>query len=73
MISHSVCQGCTGFPYLAQSIYYYIATADINQAAAYAAIGDVFDETELMYVKKVNVSTSLCMVFLVTIFLHLHR
>lgn len=38
-------------------MYYYIAKSDINQAAAYAAMGDVFDETELMYVKKVNVST----------------
>lgn len=42
---------------MAQSMYYYIAKSDINQAAAYAAMGDVFDETELMYVKKVNVST----------------
>ena len=35
MISRSVCQGCTGFPYLVPLMCYYVATADINQAAAY--------------------------------------
>ena len=58
MISHSVCQGCTGFPYLAPSMYYYVATSDINQAAAYASLYDVYDEAELMYVNKVIVSMS---------------
>ena len=58
MISHSVCQGCAGFPFLGPSMYYYVATADINQAAAYASICDVFDEADLMYVKKVNIVMS---------------
>lgn len=56
MISHSVCQGCAGFPFLAPSMYYYVATADINQAAAYASVCDIFDDHELSYVKKVNIS-----------------
>lgn len=48
MISHSVCQGCTGFPFLA-SMYCYVATADIYQAAVYASLYYILDETELMY------------------------
>ena len=57
MILHSVCQGCTGFPFLA-SMYCYVATADIYQAAIYASLYYILDETELMYmyVKNVNVS-----------------
>ena len=54
IISHSICQGCGGFPYLAPSMYYYLATGDISQASAYASITDIVDEEELHYVEKVG-------------------
>lgn len=56
MIAHSICQGCGGFPYLAPSMYYYLATGDISQASAYASIADICNEEELGYVEKVNIT-----------------
>jgi hypothetical protein len=43
LVAQSLVQGCGGFPYLAPSHYYYIATTDIHRAAAYASIYDVYD------------------------------
>lgn len=55
IIAHSICQRCGGFPYLAPSMYYYLATGDISQASAYASITDIVHEEELRYVEKVQV------------------
>jgi hypothetical protein len=56
MIAHSLCQNGPGFPYLAPSQYYYIATGDINQAIAYASIHDVHDYEIKTYIDQVNVT-----------------
>lgn len=56
MIAHSLRQNGPGFPYLAPSQYYYIATGDINQAIAYASIHDVHDYEIKTYIDQVNVT-----------------
>ena len=54
MVGHSIVQGCGGFPYLAESSYYYLATGDISQAVDYITVADVYDVDAVNYIEQVN-------------------
>ncbi|XP_044165556.1 uncharacterized protein LOC122949535 [Acropora millepora] len=43
IVSHSLVHLCGGFPYLAASHYYYLATGDVERASAYTSVFDVYD------------------------------
>ena len=55
MIAHSICQNGPGFPYLAPSMYYYVATGDTAKAEIYATVQDITDDEVLQYISKVPV------------------
>ena len=54
MVAQSLVHSCGGFAYLAPAHYYYIATADIQRAAAYASIHDVYDTEKREMLDKVH-------------------
>ena len=54
MISHSLVQGGPGFPYLSPSIYWYLATGDLQTALAKASCADVQNNDLIQYIDKVN-------------------
>ena len=56
LVAQSLVHGCGGFPYLAPSHYYYIATTDIQRASAYASIYDVYDTEKRDMLDKVQYS-----------------
>jgi hypothetical protein len=58
MIAHSLCQNGPGFPYLALSHFYYIATGDINKAMAYTSVHDVHDYDVQAYIDQVKVNSA---------------
>ena len=43
IVAQSLIHGCGGFPHLAPSHFYYIATGDIQKASAYTSVYDVYD------------------------------
>lgn len=53
IIAHSLLHGCGGFPYLAPSHYYYIATGDLAKSIAYTSIEDVYDCEKKDLIQKV--------------------
>lgn len=57
IVAHSLVHGCGGFPHLAPSHYYFIATGDIQKAAAYASVYDIYDAEKRVILNKVT-STS---------------
>ena len=62
LVAHSLVHGCGGFPHLAPAHYYYIATGDIQQAAAYASVCDVYDTEKRDILDKVmNHALCLCL------------
>ena len=54
MISHSLVLGGPGFPYLSPSIYWYLATGDLQTALAKASCADVQNSELIKYIDKVN-------------------
>ena len=53
MIAHSLVQGSPGFPFLANSCYYYLVTGDIMCAMAYSDAWDIPDTHARIVVLKV--------------------
>ena len=53
IIAHSLLHGCGGFPHLAPSHYYYVATGDVSQSSAYTSIHDVYDYKKRDLIQKV--------------------
>ena len=56
MIAHSLIQGGPGFPYLAPSIYWYIATGDLSEAVARCSFVDVGDHELACFVERVRMN-----------------
>ena len=56
MIAHSLIQGGPGFPYLARSIYWYIATGDLSEAVARCSFVDVGDHELACFVERVRMN-----------------
>ena len=56
MISHSLVQGGPGFPYLSPSIYWYLATGDLQTTLAKASCADVQNNELIKYIDKVKES-----------------
>ena len=54
MISYSLVQGGPGFPYLSPSIYWFLATRDLQTALAKASCADVQNNELIKYIDKVN-------------------
>ena len=54
MISHSLVQGGPGFPYLSPSIYWYLATGDLQTALAKASCADAQNNDLIKYIDKVD-------------------
>lgn len=57
LVAQSLVHGCGGFPHLAPSHYYYVATGDPQKAAAYASVYDVYDTEKRDIVNKVQLRT----------------
>lgn len=55
VIAHSLVQGGPGFPYLCPTLYWYIATGDLQQVTARLTCVDVQDPVLTEYVKKVSI------------------
>lgn len=55
IISHSLVHLCGGFPHLAPSHYYYLATGDVERASAYTSVLDVYDVEKRDLIDKVHV------------------
>ena len=53
LVAQSLVHGCGGFPHLAPSHFYYIATGDLQKASAYASIHDVYDSEKRDILDKV--------------------
>ena len=53
IIAHSLLHGCGGFPHMASSHYYYIASGDIAKSSAYTSIEDVYDLEKRDLIQKV--------------------
>ena len=53
LVAQSLVHGCGGFPHLAPSHFYYIATGDLQKASAYASIHDVYDSEKRDILHKV--------------------
>ncbi|XP_015759324.1 PREDICTED: uncharacterized protein LOC107338599 [Acropora digitifera] len=54
MISHSLVQGGPGFPYLAPSIFWYLATGDLQTALGKASCADVQNNDLIKYIEKIS-------------------
>ena len=55
IIAHSVVQGGPGFPYLCPTLYWYIATGDLQQGVVRVSCIDILDSVLVDYVKKVSI------------------
>jgi hypothetical protein len=72
MISHSLVQGGPGFPYLAPTIYWYLATGYLQVAITRASCAHVTDRDLIKYIEQVHKDTlSLC--HFVTLFKYMHK
>ena len=54
MVAHSLVQGGPGFPYLCPTLYWYIATGDLQQGLARLPCIDILDPVLADYVWKVS-------------------
>ena len=54
MISHSLVQSGSGFPYLSPAVYWYLATGDLQAALGKVSCADVTNKELLRYIEKVN-------------------
>ena len=55
IISHSLVHLCGGFPHLAPSHYYYLATGVVERASAYTSVLDVYDVEKRDLIDKVHI------------------
>ena len=55
ILAHSLVQGGPGFPYLCPTLYWYIATGDLQQGLARASCIDILDPVLAEYVRKVRI------------------
>ena len=53
IIAYSLLHGCGGFPRMAPSHYYYIASGDIAKSSAYTSIEDVYDLEKRDLIRKI--------------------
>ena len=54
IVAHSLIQGGPGFPFLSPSIYWYVATGDLQQGLARASVVDISDGILEGYVTRVR-------------------
>ena len=57
-IAHNLVQGGPGFPYLCLTLYWYIATGDLQQRLSKPSCIDILDPVLAEYVRKVIVMHS---------------
>ena len=56
IIAHSLVQDGPGFPYFCPTLYWYIATGDLQQGVARVSCIDILDPVLSEYVRKVSIS-----------------
>ena len=56
MIAHSLIQGGPGFPFLAPSIYWYIATGDLSETVARCSFVDVGEHELACFIERVRIN-----------------